>query len=1473
MKQVLYLILIVCSACLYKQATGQPYPTNLPNGISTPAGDTATIRPPKNYHEQHQFGVLPQKFNFDRTWTYKIPGNSIIPPASTLYFDMATNYTNGFGQPLQSNIRGAIKDLVTIYDHRATLDEVSYLPFASTSPQIGFLFKPFEDQRAWYDANYPAEGNNSFTRTKEILDNGRHYVKTFDAGKSFTGSGRGQLVSVEVNAGDIHKFTMFAYSSGTYPVMQGYYDAGQLIVNRIDGEHGTVSYRYTNKAGQLICTRAEGGTESSGRILTTYYVYDDLGRLTWTITPKAFENLQGMNWTPFPNTIPVYDGLCFHRSYNKYGEVVEKRTPGRGTDLTVYDRKQRPVLTQSPTLKESGRWFFQIHDSRDRVVLDGYVTSPRTRYQWDDLLNNLATPTTGSIEDFLINGFKGNYPTAISNCEVNTYNYYDTYNLGGSFPYNRTFSTDYTGRYSTLPEAIMPKPFLFANGRITANKTRVVGGGGMNEWIYSVMFYDQKGLLIQSQTLNPFNTSNWDVTTQQYNFDGSLNTIVQDQYGIPGSKKPQTLMVLRNRTLAAPNGKRTEVTLQLDSKPVVVLSSVTFDDLGRPREKSMGNGIEVQKYDYNIRGQLTGINADHLTNINYPASTFGCKLSYDYGFEKARYDGNIAGITWRGAGNGANQRAYGYDYDKAGRLTGADFREESGPLRTWQKNLHDYSVGSISYDANGNMLTMKQRGVLHGPIDMDDLTYYYKTNSNTLDRVEDAIGNNGLNDFVNNSVGVTDYTYDRNGNLKSDLNKGIQSITYTETDQPQKVTSIANGGISNIYTASGTLLQKTISHSAVPEVYRYWGPFVYKNNELEYILHSEGRIRYDTVANDFLYDFFVKDHLGNVRTVVQREGGSIRDFRATHEYASARTEQLIFDGLERRAPKPGGGLGEDMMAAELVGSDPEARVGTSLLLKVMAGDKFKAQVTAYYDGENFNPGQDGLNGETMAGSLLGVLTGGMTDLGNEAGGTEFLNSMLSGDGFVNAYNELKNQVTDPNFPRAYLNYVLFDEEMNLVPGQSGVVQMGQANNGNWAELEMVNEIVADHNGYLLTYISSEDQHLKAYFDNLLVTYVRGKLLEEQHYYPHGLVVQNGVNNPLANKYLYQGKEMQKEAGLALYDFHARQYDPQIGRFWGIDPMDEFPSGYIGMGNDPVNLIDPSGMQTNEHFGSTDDPNYMIRRPSMLTDLGPEDAYYQFLTRSPFRGAGFGGSFSGAAQDYKGFQLAASTDNWLYARTTGFGPNYRAFHYSYGTGDDVSGFVLHSKTWYISNTQVNNGAMAGGAVAIGLGTGGGVGLSMAAQAAAPIALGVMAIYSYEKLARNASKKVYATYIKTHPNGSVYVGRTSGTGTAEEAVRNRDRAHIRLKSLGYSPARLDRFAIGLDDHSGLMDARISSGISAYSIIRGREQQMYDYYRLSGVNIGNRVRPVGQLNPLGPMYHYLSSAYFGQVAPYTGFIKFRR
>ncbi len=63
---------------------------------------------------------------------------------------------------------------------------------------------------------------------------------------------------------------------------------------------------------------------------------------------------------------------------------------------------------------------------------------------------------------------------------------------------------------------------------------------------------------------------------------------------------------------------------------------------------------------------------------------------------------------------------------------------------------------------------------------------------------------------------------------------------------------------------------------------------------------------------------------------------------------------------------------------------------------------------------------------------------------------------------------------------------------------------------------------------------------------------------------------------MKNNYLYQGNYAEYDEDIGWHDFALRSYDAQLGRFWQTDPYDEFASGYTGMGNDPVNMVDPSG---------------------------------------------------------------------------------------------------------------------------------------------------------------------------------------------------------------------------------------------------------------------------------------------------------
>ena len=109
--------------------------------------------------------------------------------------------------------------------------------------------------------------------------------------------------------------------------------------------------------------------------------------------------------------------------------------------------------------------------------------------------------------------------------------------------------------------------------------------------------------------------------------------------------------------------------------------------------------------------------------------------------------------------------------------------------------------------------------------------------------------------------------------------------------------------------------------------------------------------------------------------------------------------------------------------------------------------------------------------------------------------------------------------------------------------------------------------------------------LKDHLGNTRVTLdATGNILQEDNYYPFGmqmqaLTYQDGVSEE--NKYLYNGKELQKEFGLDWYDYGARFYDAGLGRWFVVDKqaddamqIDKSPYAYSW--DSPIKLKDPDG---------------------------------------------------------------------------------------------------------------------------------------------------------------------------------------------------------------------------------------------------------------------------------------------------------
>jgi RHS repeat-associated protein len=126
---------------------------------------------------------------------------------------------------------------------------------------------------------------------------------------------------------------------------------------------------------------------------------------------------------------------------------------------------------------------------------------------------------------------------------------------------------------------------------------------------------------------------------------------------------------------------------------------------------------------------------------------------------------------------------------------------------------------------------------------------------------------------------------------------------------------------------------------------------------------------------------------------------------------------------------------------------------------------------------------------------------------------------------------------------------------------------------------------------LYVYTSNESQNIDVFFDNLQVTHVRGPIVEETHYYPFGLAMSGISSKAVAfglpqNRKGFNGNELQSNefsdgSGLEAYDFNARMYDQQLGRFMQIDPLSdkheqEKLSPYQFGNNSPAVYKDPDG---------------------------------------------------------------------------------------------------------------------------------------------------------------------------------------------------------------------------------------------------------------------------------------------------------
>jgi RHS repeat-associated protein len=660
-----------------------------------------------------------------------------------------------------------------------------------------------------------------------------------------------------------------------------FFPVSSLNKSQIQDADGRVSETYTDKKGRKVFTKQYQNGVSGSSYLT--YQYDDKDRLTKAIPQR--------NNTTESNGVTDLD---FKYLYDWNDNVIQKKVPDAAFVDMKYNSRNQLIMSQDGNQRLLGRWLGVQYDEHGRPTGSGFV------------------PNSPSFDA-----------------------------LG-----NPSFSTTLTTVvYGTLGTAI-GKPISTTNS--------------YGATLQTFLEYDNYGRLFKSYGNNHLYTpttltsgSNSEQVTIVY--DLADNVLIKTRIHKPNVTTTRTIV----EKMEYDNGLRLkQVTHQVDALTPQILSSIDYTIKNQVQTKWMGKPtlgpgsasfLQKVDYSYNTLGWLTGINAPTLNvndivntacNLPFP-NTPGANLdendlfSMDFRYNNpniaysptgavtAQSGGNISQMIWQVRGR--EKQVYTFQYDFLSRMTDANYAELNSTgarinnQKYWEK---------LSYDARGNIQTLQRNGVTNtvtctfGLI--DNLNYFYSDVAgvnpvNRLKKVVDASGDL-TRGFKSQSSGSI-YTYDDNGNLKSDLNKRITDIQYNHLNLPEKITFNNGGIIEWLYDAGGNKLRKfltmpttvttlsgviagnisslsliqatgsvatnvtasiksrvgiellpnfvseTGSNSTIEpepgENYDYVGGIEYKNGIFEALYHAEGRVI--GISGSLRYEYALKDHLGNTR--------------------------------------------------------------------------------------------------------------------------------------------------------------------------------------------------------------------------------------------------------------------------------------------------------------------------------------------------------------------------------------------------------------------------------------------------------------------------------------------------------------------------------------------------------------------------------------------------------------------------------
>jgi len=889
--KVIKSLLILCAAPCFVVAQQNKVVTKYENQKELTANTSITFSPGVEIKAGAEFrayissnagipvaNTLNTSMNTIATYTMRVPG--IIDPADPLngvnQVNVDVQTMDHFGRVVENQSVKAtpdMRDLIQFskYDN-AGRELKKYLPFAYPTGK-----KNYHGQGSltplynfYYTGNTPKTPSIEWNRDawhETVFDNSPlNRIKEQGYGDGFTiGSGNTNKFATLMGSADVSKYTVeINATTGSRKLVRvgnnAMYNASDVTISSVKSENvalsdvkGTV-LEYKNKEDQVILKRQFNMVGSTLQTLSTYYVYDDLGSLSFVLPPKVEPDASAA----IPQT--TLDNLCYQYRYDGLNRLISKKVPGKGWEFMVYNKLNQVIMTQDSVqrMKANQEWNVTKYDAQGRIAITGiyvhtgsttgtsYLTSMQTSMdahtggQWETRI------TTG-------NGYTNvSLPSSLGT--TLSINYYDDYNFPGGNPY------PYAGTDAST----------MTRGLLTGSKVNVLGTSNM---LSTVNYYDRDGKVVrtfkQHYKGGTLVATNYDEISSTYDFTGAVLTATRS-HKVSGVEQ---LKVLSEYSYDH-RGRKINSWQTINTGARVLLSQVDYDDLGHVYKKklhSTNNGtsfLSTTTYAYGVR--------------DWVKSTSSSLLSTQFFYQP---NGNISVMNYTGKYSGS--RNFNYTYDNLNRLTksvygtssgGGDVSRMAGLQSIEEQNLFSAAnelSEEIAYDKMGNIVSLKR-----GASSNTAITYTY--------------ANSGMSNRLSSTSGpiAGSFAYDGNGSAISDSRRGVTSIVYNQLNLPQTVT--ATQSASYVYDASGTKL-KSVQGTETRE---YISGIQYKGGALEFFATEEGRAVRIPADGTYRYEYNLTDHLGNVRVSFQDSLGVASVIQEDEFYAFGLNKNAYTSGTK-----------------------------------------------------------------------------------------------------------------------------------------------------------------------------------------------------------------------------------------------------------------------------------------------------------------------------------------------------------------------------------------------------------------------------------------------------------------------------------------------------------------------------------------------------------------------------------------------